>query len=272
MDRLIIHIGLHKTGTTFLQTKLFPTFTKCQVVRGFHTHRSLISNYLDKNVILSDEGLSGNLWNGSYEEDFKHNIQGIKKMYKRPKIIFGIRKQELWIPSVYKQFLHEKGFKPMEYLFNKENTGILKKEELLLAPKIALLQENFDDVFIYNQRSLFKRREDFIQAVIQFIGDEEVQAGRIGKLKKQNVGVKTNFQIKTLRKLNHFNHYIEKIHPVLSLYSPALKKLKLTPRHLCQGALRKFPSAKFTPPSDLIHFIEEYYREDWDKASSSISY
>lgn len=242
------------------------------MVRGFHTHRTFFANFLDQHVILSDEGMAGNIWAGNFQEEFELNIKRIKMLYKDPLIILGIRKQVAWLPSLYKQHLHQKSTDCLDVFFNSNNTGILKFEDLLLMPKIKLVQDNFKDVFIYSQKTLLHNQDAFIRGFLEFIGEANDQAVLLPKMKKANVGVKSNLQLKSLMFLNKVNRVFEGIHPKLSMYHPILRYLHLTPRSFAQTALKGIPSKKFEIDSSLREFIEIYYEQDWLRASKHISY
>lgn len=269
MNSLIIHIGLHKTGTTFLQNNLFPALPNTSVIRGFHSHRKLMKVNPNHQIILTDEGLSGNLWKGTYLNDFYANMNRLKSIYHNPKIIFGIRNQLSFILSVYKQYLHEKGTKDLSFLYNLHNSGVLKHEELLLMPKIKFLQDNFNHLFIYSQESLNTRYSDFINEFVKFINVDAIN-NKINK--PANVGVNTVLQVKTLKKLNKVNRLAERVHPKLSLYSSLYKSFGLTPRNISQSKLKKINSPKFELPHNYTAFIKNYYQNEWNEATQLISY
>lgn len=193
MSNPIIHIGLHKTGTTYLQSSLFPNLKNYNVYRGYESHRQLLKLGREKKIIISDEGISGDLWGMNYLNDFKENIYFLKKTYNNPKIIFGIRNHSSFILSVYKQYLHEKGTNDLDFLYNINNTGIIKSEELLLLPKITLLRESFEKVFIYSQESLISNENDFISALTNFL-DTDINSNYQSQ-KDSNVGVNTILQV-----------------------------------------------------------------------------
>jgi hypothetical protein len=268
---ITIHIGLHKTGTTFLQNSLFKSIPSTYVVRGFDSHRHLMKMDLEDELIISDEGLSGRLWYRNYLAEFYKNMKIIKKIYGDPKIIFGIRDQNSFIPSVYKQYLHEEGFENFNYLFDVDaNNGLIKHEEFLLIPKINYLKENFTDVFIYSQESLIKRQNDFINSLKEFL--EIKQKIEISEKNFNNIGIKTELQVRLLKRLNRLNFRLKKIHPKLSLYSIVFRKLKITPRNICQNRLKNIGSKKFEIPNSSKDFIQQYYKSDWSEAYKEISY
>ena len=191
---------------------------------------------LEKNLIISDEGISGRFLHKDYPLDFFTNIKKLKKIYGNPKIIFGIRNQKSFILSFYKQYLQEQGFESFNFLFDIHNMGLRKHEDFLLTPKIQYLQENFTNVFIYSQESLFERQNDFIDSLKEFL---EIK-GEINILKYSydNIGVKTNLQVRYLKRLNKLSFMLKRIHPKLSLYTRPFRKLKITPAYICQHRLK----------------------------------
>ena len=272
MKNLIVHIGLHKTGTTFLQENLFPNLPNCLVVRGFHSHRALFSKLLKQHVILSDEGIAGNVWAGNFQEEFELNIERIKMLYNDPLIVLGIRQQVDWLPSLYKQHLHQKSTDDLDVFFNTNNTGILKVNDLLLMPKIKLVKDSFQKVFVYSQKTLLERQGDFVKSFLDFIGEDHDQYSQNPTTKRANVGVKSKLQVNSLIFMNRINKVFERIHPQLSLYHPILRYLHLTPRNFAQTALRGIPSQKFEIDTRLSEFLCDYYNEDWVSALNHVSY
>jgi hypothetical protein len=261
-NNLIIHIGLHKTGTTFIQNEIFPKFKSIQTIRAWHTQRNIFNTGLRKHILITDEGMSGNPWGGNYIKEFEININKIKLIYNNPKIIFGIRKQNALLLSLYKQHLQEKGWVEIDVFFNKNNTGIVKIEDLYFENRINILNQNFKDVFYYSQEQLLKSPQSFIDNLILFLKiNEDVRL--LGNIKKYNVGVSSSLQVKVLKKLN----YLSSKPYCPNLYSKSLKKIKLTPRHITQYYLKNINSTKFELSNDLNQFISDNYKLDWEYSS-----
>lgn len=272
MPRIAIHIGLHKTGTTYIQSTLLPNLAGVSLVRGWFSHREIIAKDFSKTLVISDESLSGALFSGDYYNDFLRKVQKLKTLYQNPKIIIGIRKHDSFLLSSYKQYLHEKGTGEFSALFNKEDTGLIKQHELLLTQKLTHLKEVFSDVFIYSQESLRERPQDFLDGLCRFLEVENNIVLADLKRSKSNVGVNTKFQVSTLKRLNKLNKALERIHPLLSLYSKVFRKLSLTPRNICQQALKGVKSEKFILSSEAKEFIEDLYQKDWETAVVQVSY
>ena len=72
-NKIAIHIGLHKTGTSFLQEQVFSNIDSYQLIRGWHSLREIIKNNKDSSFLISDEGISGDFLHGNYQNTF-HKI------------------------------------------------------------------------------------------------------------------------------------------------------------------------------------------------------
>ena len=122
---VFFHIGLHKTGTTFLQPALFPQLDKNCVLynpREFYdplrllAHlgskdredalievrrriQSLIDETHVKSLLLSHEGLS----QLPYTQDYEGSIDLLHRLWPAGKILVFFRYQPKWFVSCYKQ-------------------------------------------------------------------------------------------------------------------------------------------------------------------------
>lgn len=110
MKRITLHVGLHKTGTTFLQEHIFPQLpSPIRYLRRYDRHLNIITPRYEECLLISDEGVSGKLFGGRYYQDFADTLRSIQLTYGDPKIIFGFRRQTEWVEPVYKQYLEEGG-------------------------------------------------------------------------------------------------------------------------------------------------------------------
>lgn len=272
-NRLTIHIGAPKTGTTALQETYFPAMNSIELVRGWTSYRHIISkDSVDKTLLISDEGLAGKLNHQSYFNNFKESIHKIKIIHSNPKIIFGIRNQKDWIFSLYKQMLHQGESYEFDYFYNLENTGFLKHEDVLWQQRIEYLKENFSDVFIYSQETLLNRPQDFFDKISDFLETDEILQFDQMVYKKSNEGIKTKRQFETLKRLNVLDKKLSKINKNLSLYNTAFKLIKLTPRHVSQNLIKNKNGEKLQLDKNISEFMLSFYQKDWEEAVKSISY
>ncbi len=264
-NEVILHIGLHKTGTTFLQDNIFPYFNDLSIIRAWHNQKTIVSQDLKAKILITYEGFSGDPWVGNYHDQFCQNIHNLKKLYSDPKIIIGFRKHSSLILSLYKQYLHQKGTENLDYLFNYQNTGVLKHEDLFFYNKVNLLQKEFKDVFIYFQEDLNNNLGTFIRSLSQFLETSfEFSHFELETDKNYNLGVKTELQVNLLRYLNKVS--ISRYCP--NLYGVKMTKYKWTPRDICQYRLSKVKGPLFRLPEDLKEFIDDYYEQDWQRVSN----
>lgn len=72
--------------------------------------------------------------------------------------------------------------------------------------------------------------------------------------------------------MNRFSKSLEKLHPSLGWYNKVCRKLKITPRDICQKRLRNFKSEKFDLDNKTKHFMDDFFKDDWLNASKNVSY
>ena len=106
---IIFHIGLHKTGTTFLQRYVFPKLKNvnlfCTDGRPFNGIEDLEK---DKINLISIENLSGSPF--SSNEFTRYTImEELAKLYPNAKIIVTFRNKNSWLKSLYSQYIKTGG-------------------------------------------------------------------------------------------------------------------------------------------------------------------
>ncbi|WP_067148375.1 hypothetical protein [Pseudotamlana agarivorans] len=271
-QEIIIHIGLHKTGTTFLQKHVFPRIESLSVIRAWDTHRKIIEFNFKEKILITDEGISGDPWNGSYLDEFKRNIRNVKRLYGDVKIIFGIRRHDEFILSLYKQYLHQKGYKDLSLLYHQDDSGMLKQRDLFFYERIAMLKEMFSNVFIYSQETLKSRPSSFFKALFLFMDVSCYFNFDTLEKKEENKGVSTKLQVEWLKRLNAINYKLLNLPFLPSLYNSKFMKYKITPRDICQIRLKEVKSDKFELPEELKMHLLTFYKDDWDKSKAYIFY
>lgn len=138
--RVIIHIGLHKTGTRFLQRMVFAQLDgdlfNYNPQRLWRTVRSACRNPGDqrlaeqaresvqewrasgdqRDLLLSEPHISGDMY--SSHHDFPQNLALLRWLFPEATIIFFIRKQADWLQSAYRQQLVKGPGRPVEVFLN----------------------------------------------------------------------------------------------------------------------------------------------------------
>ncbi|TKK67986.1 sulfotransferase [Ilyomonas limi] len=147
---ILVHIGYHKTGTTFLQKEVFknPALPFNLIERGLvhkeiirknlfffdsdHTRSILTENFRPNCInVISDEGLLGSPHAGGYNS--YDNFLKIKQLFPNAKILIGIREQNDIILSGYKQYIKTIGTLDLKrYLTRFKRPSFIAEFDLLL--------------------------------------------------------------------------------------------------------------------------------------------
>ena len=156
MSKVLIHVGLPKTGTTFLQLEVFPKIEKQGV------------------KVISDEGLSGDYFQkNSYSIVYNRYdvIKKLKELYPDAYINIGIREIEPWLKSLYSQYIKEGGF----YKYKKWLREVLNPECLDTQSYLKFIQQHFDKVFIYKFDNFIKNKKSIIDNLCDFLEIEHIK-------------------------------------------------------------------------------------------------
>jgi hypothetical protein len=193
--QVVIHLGLPKTGTTFLQKAIFSNFPDINYIeRNFNLKTKIQTNKLN---LISEEGLSGSYYRTINNEDNRFDIANkLKLLFPNAKILLGIREQNKWIRSMYSQAVRE----GCPHSFNKWYE-LINKNFLDVDKYVKYLKNLFSDVYIFNFEELKNNREYTIKNICDFIGlDVPNYENKI-----YNVRL-SNYQIKGKRIVNKFIH------------------------------------------------------------------
>jgi hypothetical protein len=135
---IFIHVGLHKTASSFFQMEVFPRFKTIQLIANPMTQRVSAFNHLiyaddcfynktlveeelnkikNKKILISDESMTGQPLNMLCNN--KTTIANrLAELFPNAKIILFIRGQKALIMSLYSQYLvHNRGAKFLLELF-----------------------------------------------------------------------------------------------------------------------------------------------------------
>ena len=138
--RVILHIGLHKTGTRFLQREVFGQLDPArfnynpeplwpmlrQAVRNpgnaelAARAREAVSEWRastdDRTLVLSEPHISGDMYGNHH--DYAENLDLVRELFPEALIIFFVRKQSDWLQSAYRQHLTKGKPVPIEVFLN----------------------------------------------------------------------------------------------------------------------------------------------------------
>lgn len=238
-QQILIHIGYHKTGTTWLQKVLFqPNYGYVSlmsheevfehIVRPhglvFHPKnaQNLISNRLNKleqetTGVISSEILCGHPFYGGREsEQFARHLYNINP---QAHILITIRSQIPMIVSVYMQYISRGGTLSPEVFFADNPVMGYRRfapEHFEYHRLIAYYHKLFgrDNVLVVTQESLTKNALAFAQKLSVFSGSTP-----INQLKTENKVAISNpeYTACLLRRINHFQSGPASDEPIIDL-------------------------------------------------------
>ena len=195
---IVLHIGLHKTGTTFLQKEVFPKILNANLlVNKYQVCQLFIDN--DKLNIISGEGFSLSMAHWGYTESQRYEtLDHLKKLFPTAKIIVGVRNKESWLKSCYAQYIKTGGTKNLEEYFKS-----FTQDSIDMDRYIREVKKRWKFVYVYHQETL----NDSVVKILNFIGiiDSDL---KIDYKNRQNVSL-SKTQLKIFRMLN-------KIHPMVA--------------------------------------------------------
>ena len=106
MTEYFIHLGLHKTGTTWLQSEVFSRLKNVSYLHQFELDTIIPDS---KKVLISCEWLSGKPHLLESTEKMYIIADRLKKIFPSSKIIVGFRDKDSWLKSLWKQYIMEGG-------------------------------------------------------------------------------------------------------------------------------------------------------------------
>lgn len=266
MNKTIIHIGLHKTATTYLQYNLFPQLTNTIYIHGydFFNQWKNQQNKGNKNFLMSYEGFSGIAWNDQCKkgiindfhwiDSFKNNITALKNFFPNAIIVVMFRRQGDLLGSMYKQYIQEGGVLPLKEFYGAGK--VITPEDLSFKTRIDILKNYFDTVYCLNFEQYKKEGDEYFR---KFCEDELClnfdQDKNIGNT-KSNRSI-SGKKIELLRKVNKFYQ------PLPRKFRTLVRYFRWSPRDIFQQRLAFWKTKDTEEFKRLKEQINKDFNADW---------
>jgi hypothetical protein len=198
---MLIHIGYHKTGTSWLQKEFFENpitginsiakyvdrakwvteFTKPFYLYDEKNLKEYINQSFQKNKVnvFSLERLSGYPSTGGF--DSLENAKRIKSLFPDAKILIVVREQKSMIRSHYMEYLKSNGAEKLEELMTPERFYLIRNPIFQLEffnynHLIKVYDQLFskDDVLVLPYELLKTESTSFIKSIIDFLEKEHL--------------------------------------------------------------------------------------------------
>lgn len=264
--RVILHIGLHKTATTYLQYEYFPRLKNVMYAHGnsfFVPWKNQVPQQ-DENMLLSYEGFSGIAWNEDWKKgipnnhhwmgSFTDNIISLQRFFPDARIIAVFRRPGDLLLSMYKQYVQEGGYLSLNDFYG--DKGVIRKEDLSFENRISLLKNNFHKVHLLNYH-LFKEQGDLY--LDEFFKSELNLETRI----KTTKALRANQSISGAKV-----EYLRRINPYYQKLPLRVRKVirysRWSPRDILQKHLAAWRPKDSPRWMEIQSRVNEENRKDWD--------
>jgi len=164
--RIIIHVGLAKTGTTFLQNEIFPKLP-INYTRDIILTKINVNNEIN---LISNEGLSISIPHYvPFHTDRIVILDYIKNLFPNAEIMIGMRElNDSLINSYYSQFLRNGGVLKKKVYIERFGRFFTDYKDYLNA-----IEDKFDSVFIYRYGDFKRGLHKVICKICDFIEVDE---------------------------------------------------------------------------------------------------
>lgn len=269
----IIHIGLPKTGTTFLQEHYFPHLA-CVNFLGKAKTLSLEMilrdrEYLHKVPFVSHEHLLACPFEtnkGGWFEVFSRNLVNLKILLPEARLMVSLRSHVPLVKSYYLEHISKPG-REVYPVFEKFFTFGDSSGALVTAKDITfrLIIEECTNVFGCEPFVFFN--EEIAQSPEGLDLDLKLLLGRGGRRLDECNGFLTNpspryRQAKILRRANIVNKKLESVSKHLSLYGLLFRRAGLTPDRVCRIHLRSLWKQPFGINENVERAIHNHFEQD----------
>ncbi len=288
MNKTVIHVGLHKTATTYLQENVWPeipgytylsrpytqlnhAFNKLQYADDTLYNKDLVIHELEKiaadRLLISDESFSGKPVYFSY---LNRSIiaKRLKELFPNAEIILFLRDQRDIIMSHYSSYIRTPyGTKRIEDLFYRPRDDYRYTDYLKSPEKydLSCLYYNTNDIFIHldcfmysNLVGLYSDLFDKCHVFLyeDFLKNNEASISRLERIVEEKIHVKSS------RRINVSLSFTE----IEKKRKENLIASTITNKYLCklsQAAVYVTSTVRVRDLKMLVNeIVGEYYSED----------
>ncbi|MEO0231216.1 MAG: hypothetical protein ABIM29_01595 [candidate division WOR-3 bacterium] len=253
MLEVYFHAGLGKTGTKYLQFDFFPKLKNINYIP--------MTKFKKSKEIIKKKGEGKFLVSRECDERFEEMLLWFKEDFPDAGIILVLRRQDEWLYSQFKRMIKNGRRIKFSELFNFENTGYFKIDDLYFYEKIKFVEKNFKKkplVLIYDE--LKNNPERFLDKIAKYVGADYDKSKISFKKRHSSYGEKElNIFYKLSSRIDlRPRGFLKKYFIVYPIRYPILYLSKYIPDFLINYK-NIFPEKK------ELEKIRKFYEEDWNK-------
>ncbi len=256
---IFFHVGLAKTGTTYLQYRFFPYLEGIKYIQrtSYKKAFDIIKRGKEKKYFVSNE----------FDQQFYREVGKIAKEFPEAKLIIVLRRHDSWLASQYKRWV-KNGFSGSvrDFLDIENDSGWWKIEDFLFWPRIEFVLKNFKEkplVFLYDE--LRDSPFQFFDKIAEFTGTT------YDRSKISLAPVHKSFNEKELRFRRWFNKYFTGEIPEKHDWRRPFQRYLFTyPIRYTVLTIGKILPETLIPQEPLLdreylEQVKKFFSEDWNK-------
>jgi len=263
--QVFFHVGLGKTGTTYLQYRVFPKLQGIKYIQRIKyksfIYARLIEKSSEQKFLVSNE----------FDRQLEKEARNIASRYPRAKIIVVLRRQDSWIASQYRRFV-KNGFPgTFEGFIDVDNDkGLWPREDLYFHKKLLVLEKIFGSKpLVLFHDELVRDPHAFIDKICAFTGTEFAK-GSISLRRKH-----TSYNEKQLKVRRHLSARRKRSRPALSKTYWVRKGQNISrmpARYFSLYISYLVPSGWISDEplisKESMARVRAYYEEDWKRCEA----
>ena len=258
-QKIFFHVGLSKTGSTFLQQQIFPHFKDVHYIPTvkYRNALDLIPKIKSEKLLVSRE----------FDQQFEAEIKKFSKQYPDAHPIIVFREPGSWAVSNYKRFVkngHPIAFR--EFIDIQNDNGLFKIEDFKYSRYLSLLENHFNQkplILIYED--LRQNPQTFLQKIADYLGIK-IDVTKLN-LNPNHVSYDEN-SLKLVRKLSSKIQFQKELEThvklkgfLYNLYANMLRYSILYGSKLFPASW--FPKEEFIHPNE-IEAVKSFFKDEWE--------
>ena len=256
---LYLHVGLHKTGTTYFQADVFPYW------RGLRYLRSLsVEGFLkvpqEEICLASREGLSGGVL--AHQAEKLLFLKRLSRMFPDAQIIISFRQHSSYINAIYSQYLRYGGTLPFQEFFDLDHdNGLIKRDDVHFKSYVDGIRNYWGrPPFVFLLTEIKENKSQLMTDLGSFFGRPPPAPETLpSRPRNLSLGAK---QAETLRRINRF--FGIQLHRDGSTRPyRILRRANMDPPSLCQRWTALSRNQRPIIESRLAQRIDHFYKDDW---------
>ena len=257
---VFIHIGLHKTGTTYLQNEVFPNLKGIRYV-PWSRFETFFRPSPHANCLISREGLSGGLWAPLDEREA--TFRALSGCFPGARLLVAFRRHDSYIVSTYRQYLHQGGTLSFPDYFALGRKTFMKPEQFVFAPFLDWIDRYFHtSPFVFFFEELRTNQGPLLAEMAAFLGAEPLRPDDLSD-RSQNKGL-PYYAGSILRRINRFNRSALNPQGRWHLDNHRTRVLQIDPASIGQKWLGWLPDREFFSDAERRQVLE-FFAEDWER-------